>query len=91
MQAEEREMGIDLCANANTKQAIKQYLTEQGVGNIQSLSRDQARALRGKVNPKCHKGHNPNHHNTGTVKCDSGRAGDRCSKQQPNYIMSCNS
>ncbi len=59
-------MGIDLCANANTKQAIKQYLAEVGVGNIQSLDGNQARALRDKVQPKCHKGHIINSSNGGT-------------------------
>ena len=85
----EREMGIDLCANANTKQMIKEYLAEVGVGNIQSLSRDQADTLRGKVKPKCHKGHTINSwYSYGTYKCDSGRAGDRCFKQQ-NYMICC--
>ncbi len=83
-------MGIDLCANANTKQVIKQYLAEVGVGNIQSLDANQADTLRDKVKPKCHKGHNINHCNwNGTFKCDSGRAGDRCFKQQPNYMIRC--
>ena len=82
-------MGIDLCANANTKQVIKQYLSEVGMGNIQSLSYDQALTLRDKVKPKCHKGHTINDYgNIGTLKCDSGRAGDRCFKQQ-NYMITC--
>jgi len=38
-------MGIDLCSNANTKQVIKQYLTEVGVGNIQALSYNQTGIL----------------------------------------------
>ena len=83
-------MGIDLCANANTKQAIKQYLGEVGVGNIQSLSSDQARALRDKVKPKCHKGHTINNcTGVSTCNCDSGRAGDRCFKQQHPYMIMC--
>ena len=57
----EREMGIDLCANANTKQVIKQYLAEARVGNIQSLSFSHAWALLHRVLPKCHKGHTINH------------------------------
>ena len=83
-------MGIDLCANANTKQVIKQYLAECKVGNIQSLSLTQAVALRDKVKPKCNQGHIINFCWSGTYKCDSGRAGDRCFKQQ-NYMINCNS
>ncbi len=38
----EKALGIDICSNPSTKQQIKEYLTEIGVPNIQSLTDSQA-------------------------------------------------